>query len=149
MADQKSSDPVARESTRLLCAAVVGAQTTLDPKQIREWMPNGTYGAHAFYKTSPTFDIFLQEREKLMPWIKEYSPYELVTADDPPVALFYGGPPAMGQPTKDPTHSANYGLPLQQKCQSVGVACDLIYPGAPEAKPETVYTYLIKKLTAK
>jgi hypothetical protein len=73
----------------------------------------------------------------------------LVTADDPPVALFYGAPPAMGQPTKDPTHSANYGLPLQQKCQSVGVACDLIYPGAPGEKPEQVHTYLIKKLTAK
>jgi acetyl esterase/lipase len=149
MADPKSSDPVARESTRLLCAAVIGAQTTLDPKQIREWMPNGTYGAHAFYATPPSFDTFLQERDKLMPWIKEYSPYELVSAGDPPVALFYSAPPAMGQPTKDPTHSANYGLPLQEKCKSVGVECELIYPEAPGAKVETAATYLIKKLTAK
>lgn len=149
MADPKSSDPIARESTRLLCAAVVGAQTTLDPKQIREWMPNGTYGAHAFYRTSPPFDTFLQEREKLMPWIKEYSPYELVTSDDPPVALYYNAPPAMGQATKDPTHSANYGLPLQEKCKSVGVECQLIYPETPGAKPEAAPTFLIRKLTAK
>jgi acetyl esterase/lipase len=149
MADPKSSDPVARESTRLLCAAVIGAQTTLDPKQIREWMPNGTYGAHAFYPAATSFDTFLQEREKLMLWIKEYSPYELVTADDPPVALYYNGPPAMGQETKDPTHSANYGLPLQEKCKSVGVECQLIYPETPGAKPEPAQTYLIRKLTAK
>ena len=48
MADPKSNDPVARESTRLYCAAVNGAQTSLDPKELREWMPNYTYGAHAF-----------------------------------------------------------------------------------------------------
>jgi carboxylesterase type B len=31
MADPNSPDPIARESTRVLCAAVSGAQTTLDP----------------------------------------------------------------------------------------------------------------------
>ncbi|QDU28933.1 Carboxylesterase NlhH [Anatilimnocola aggregata] len=154
LADPKSSDPVARESTRLTCAAVVGAQTSLDPKQIREWMPNGTYGAHAFYpsggdKKVPAFATWLEEREKLMPWIQEYSPYSLVTADDPPVALFYGSAPAMGKETKDPTHSANYGLPLQEKCKSVGVECELNYPKSPDAKPATVHSYLIGKLTAK
>jgi acetyl esterase/lipase len=154
LADPKSDDPVARESTRLLCAAVQGAQTTLDPQQIREWMPNGTYGAHAFYpsgadrKTAP-FDQYLAEREKLLPWIAEYSPYALVSAGDPPVALFYNAPPAMGQPTKDPTHSANYGLPLQEKCKSVGVECLLIYPGSDEKQSTTPQAYLMEKLTGK
>src|SRR5689334_11291615 len=92
------------------------AETTLDPQEIREWMPNGSYGAHAFYPTGgdkklPSFGTYLEDREKLMPWIKEYSPYALVTADDPPVALYCNSPPAMGKQTKDPTHSANYGLP--------------------------------------
>lgn len=155
LADPKSDDPVARESTRLTCAAVQGAQTSLDPKQIREWMPNGSYGGHAFNVVADTekklsaFDTFLRDREKLMPWIKEYSPYELVTKDDPPVALFYNGPPAMGQETKDPTHSANYGLPLQEKCKSVGVECDLIWSGQENAKHTTVHTYLLEKLKAK
>src|SRR6201999_4295170 len=48
MADPKSSDPIARESTRLWCAAVNGAQTTLDPQQMKEWTPNSRYGGHAF-----------------------------------------------------------------------------------------------------
>lgn len=154
LADPKSSDPVARESTRLTCAAVIGAQTSLDPQQIREWMPNGTYGSHAFYpstadKKLTPFTTFLEDREKLLPWIQEYSPYALVSAGDPPVALYYNGPPAMGKETKDPTHSANYGLPLQEKCKSVGVECELIYPATPDAKPEVVHTYLISKLTGK
>ncbi|MCA9058314.1 MAG: alpha/beta hydrolase, partial [Planctomycetaceae bacterium] len=35
-----SVDPVARQSSRLWCAAVIGAQTTLDPQQMQEWTPN-------------------------------------------------------------------------------------------------------------
>ena len=116
LADPKSDDPVARESTRLSLAAVGGAQTSLDPKQMKEWMPNSFYGGHAFGfvpdpKTKRSqFDVFLAEREKILPWIKEYSPYELVTSDDPPVALFYGSPPEMGKDAKDPTHSTELRL---------------------------------------
>ncbi|MEO5961705.1 MAG: alpha/beta hydrolase, partial [Opitutaceae bacterium] len=48
MADPKSPDPIARESTRLYCAAVDSAQTSLDPQQLKEWIPNSHYGGHAF-----------------------------------------------------------------------------------------------------
>ena len=152
LADPKSDDPVARESTRLLCAAVVGAQTSLDPQQMKEWMPNSRYGGHAFgfapdaEKKLSQFDVFLAGREKILPWIKEYSPYELVTSDDPPVALYYGAPPAMGQDQKDPTHSANFGVGLKQKCDAVGVACQLVYPGASDVKYPNVADFLISKL---
>jgi acetyl esterase/lipase len=88
MADPKSSDPIARESTRLYCAAVNGAQVTLDPKVVREWMPNYTYGAHAFGLKN--LDEVEKNRDKLAAWIKEYSPIAHVTKDDPPIGLFYG-----------------------------------------------------------
>ncbi|MEZ5384466.1 MAG: alpha/beta hydrolase [Prosthecobacter sp.] len=86
MADPKSSDPVARESTRLLTAAVNGPQTTLDPKQMREWTPNSRYGGHAFGKSNEfkNFDDFVAARERILPWIKNTRP-ALVTSDDPPV----------------------------------------------------------------
>src|SRR5262245_56703268 len=48
LADPSSSDPMARESTRLTAAAVNGAQTSLDPKQLKEWIPNAEYAGHAF-----------------------------------------------------------------------------------------------------
>src|SRR3954454_8215418 len=46
IADPKSSDPVARESSRLACAAVLSAQTSLDPTELREWIPNAISGGH-------------------------------------------------------------------------------------------------------
>jgi acetyl esterase/lipase len=155
MADPNSADPIARESTRLTCAAVGGAQTSLDPKQTKEWTPNSNYGGHAFgFKGDPKkglsqFQQFLEGRETILPWIKEYSPYELVTADDPPIFLSYGSPPALGQAEKDPTHSANFGLKLQEKCRRVGVECYLAYPGAADLKYRNINEFLIAKLKGK
>ena len=152
MADPNSSDPIARESTRLWCAAVIGAQTTLDPAQMKEWTPNSKYGGHAFgFKGDPEkklsqFDEFLAKRDTILPWIAEYSPYALVTADDPPIYLFYSAPPALGQEQKDPTHTSNFGVKLQEQCKKAGVECELAYPGAPGMKHLTTQDYLIAKL---
>ena len=144
MADPKSSDPIAQESTRLFCAAVDGAQTTLDPKQMKEWTPNSKYGGHAFGFKS--FDEFLTKRDTILPWIAEYSPYALVTKDDPAIYLNFRTPPALGQEQKDPTHTANFGAKLQEHCKANGVECELFYPGAPDAKHATAQEYLIEKL---
>ena len=111
MADPASDDPVARESTRLTCAAVNGAQVSLDPKELREWLPNYRYGAHAF--GLPDFQSLIDNRETVLPWIKEYSPIEHVSKDDPPIAMFYGGEaPVVGSSPKDPTHSGVMGVKL-------------------------------------
>lgn len=154
MADPKSSEPVARESTRLWCAAVNGAQTTLDPQQMKEWTPNSRYGGHAFgftgdkAKKLSQFDEFLARRDTILPWIAEYSPYALVTSDDAPVYLHYNAPPAIGKDQKDPTHTSNFGLKLMEHCKARGVACDLVYPGAPDVKHPNTTAYLIEKLKA-
>jgi len=66
-----------------------------------------------------------------MPWIKEYSPYELVTRDDPPVGLFFGTAPNLGKDEKDPTHTANFGVKLKEHCDEIKAPCELVYPGAP------------------
>lgn len=144
LADPDSDDPVARESTRLWCAAVIGAQTTLDPKQMKEWTPNSRYGGHAFGLQG--FAKFLAERENILPWIAEYSPYALVTKDDPPVYLSYSSPPALGQAQRDPTHTSNFGVKLKEHCQKTGVDCEVSYPGAPDVKHTTPTDYLIKVL---
>lgn len=144
MADPKSDDPVARESTRLFCAAVSGAQTTLDPKQMRDWTPNSRYGGHAFGFGS--FDDFHAKRETILPWIESYSPYALVSKDDPPIYMSYSTPPALGEDQKDPTHTSNFGVKLQEHCEANGVPCELYYPGAEDAKHTTVQSYLIETL---
>ena len=152
LADARSSDPVARESTRLFCAAVNGAQTTLDPKQMKEWTPNSRYGGHAFgfmndpKKRDTQFAQFLAGRDSVLPWIKEYSPYEWVSSDDPAIYMTYGAPPALGQDQKDPTHTANFGVKLQEHCKEKGLNdCLLYYPGV-EGMPKSSNEYLMAKL---
>ena len=144
LADPSDDDPVARESTRLWCAAVIGAQTTLDPQQMKEWTPNSRYGGHAFGLSG--FPMFLANREKILPWITEYSPYALASADDPPVYLSYSTPPSLGQDQKDPTHTSNFGVKLQEHLDALGVESELAYPGAPSVKHETPTDYFIAKL---
>jgi len=145
LADPDSKDPVARESTRLYCAGVKEPQTSLDPKQIREWIPNCTYGGHAFGKDS--FEEFLAERDSILPWIEEYSPYALVSENDPSVYLFYKNPPVFGQKVDNPVHSSNFGVKLQERCAAVGIGCEVQYPGAVDTAHETQTDYLIDKLT--
>lgn len=157
LADPKSEDPIARESTRLTCAAVLGAQTSLDPKELREWIPNAIYGGHAFGfaakgRTRPEeFDLLIENREKVLPWIAEYSPIELVSSDDPPIYLAYPNQKVAakpGQKEKDPTHSAVYGLKLAEKLNEAGVESVLATPQEKDTKYGSVPDFLIAKLKA-
>ena len=144
LADPKNKDPILRESSRLQCAAVIGAQTTLDPKQMKEWTPNSKYGGHAF--GLHPFDAFLKNRKEIMPWIKEYSPFANVTEDDPPIFLQYKSPPALGQVQKDPTHTSNFGIKLQEHCIANGVKCELYYPNGPKTTHTDTTAFLISQL---
>lgn len=158
LADPKSTDPIARQSTKLTCAAVSGAQTSLDPKELREWMPNAIYGGHAFGFAAPNrqrpeeFELLMANRESVLPWIKEYSPIELVTSDDPPLYLEYPRQkeaPAIGKPEPDPTHSSMYGIQLKKKTDAAGVELILVSPQSPSEKYPTMQSFLIDKLTSK
>ncbi len=138
LADPASADPVARESTRPLAVAVRNAQTSLDPDHLRTWIPGLGYGGHAFgFIAAPTgendaFARFQAARRKILPWIAEYSPYALVSADDPPVYLYYESPPpSVPGEEQDRVHSAAFGVHLQAQLEAEGVPCELAYPRAP------------------
>lgn len=147
MADPSSSDPVARQSTRLACAAVNGAQVSLDPKEVREWLPNYTYGAHAFGLQN--LDAVEQERERIAPWIREYSPINHVTKDDPPIGLYYGGEVGAkkGEVHKDPTHSPILGVVLAEKLGETGVEAVFHSNTTPNPQYPNATAFLIEKLS--
>lgn len=157
LAKPDSKDPIARESSRLTAAAVVGAQTSLDPTQLREWIPNAVYGGHAFGFAKKDrdrpgeFELLIENREKVLPWIKEYSPIELVSKDDPAIYLDYPNQkqkPMKGQKEPDPTHSAMYGVGLEEKLKDAGLEVVLAYPGHEDSKYGSPTKFLIEKLTA-
>ena len=147
LCEPTSDDPVARQSTRLCCAAVKGAQTSLDPKQMKEWTPNSKYGGHAFGFLD--FKTFLKSRDTILPLLAEYSPYSLVTKDDPPVYLIYSAPPSLGQDQRDPTHTSNFGVKLKDHCQENDVSCELVYPGAPDILHADTTAFLVEKLSGR
>jgi acetyl esterase/lipase len=156
LAEPDSDDPIARQSSRLTCAAVAGAQTSLDPKELRQWIPNSIYGGHAFgfakagRNRGEEFDLLIANREQVLPWIKEYSPIELVNSEDPPIYLDYPRqkkPPKVGQREADPTHSAMYGVQLADRLGDIGVEAVVSYPGHKDTKYGSIQKFLIEKLT--
>jgi len=120
MADAQASNPIARESTRVLFTVTKALQPSLDPKQLVEWIPNSEYGGHAFGyigKTrKETFAPFLANRDKHLADLRQWSPMSHASADDPFAFVLTtkeDKPPVKGKPQKDPTHSAVLGLMLQ------------------------------------
>jgi len=144
LADPKSDDPIARESTRVTCATADQAQDSLDPKHM------GTYGWAAFGTTPDSSKgkrVFDEEgRQRIMPWIKEYSPYELVSKDDPAIGLYYPNPPDPGNDAKGGLHSTNFGVRLKARCDEHKSPCELVYPGAPDVKYKTPTEFIIGHL---
>jgi acetyl esterase/lipase len=132
LADPESDDPVARESTRVTCAIPEQAQTSLDPKQMQEWIPGITYGSHIFLDPAPAgegaaaFAVFLSKREALLPAIREFSAYEWASKEDPPTLFACGGQEDV-IPPKDPgnaTHHPQFSRRLSERLQSLGAESD-------------------------
>jgi poly(3-hydroxybutyrate) depolymerase len=157
LADPKSSDPIARQSSRLQFAAVTGAQTSLDALQLRNWISNSVYGGHAFgfatkgRSRAEEFELLLKNRESVLPWIREYSPIELISSDDPSLFLEYPNQktePVLGGKEPDPTHSAMYGIEFAKRCKEMKVDCIVSYPDHVNPEFNSSIDFLIKKLKA-
>lgn len=146
LANPQSSDPVSRESTRVTCALGFVPQTTLDPTQMTAWLPSINYGQQAF--GLPSYQAFVQQRDALLPTIKDVSPYYLASPDDPAVYMFYDTVPAMGtNNSADLVHSSNWGAGLAAQLDTVGVKYELNYPGAKVAHPD-LFSFLTDQLNA-
>jgi acetyl esterase/lipase len=134
LADPESDDPVSRMSTKPQCVVAVQAQTSLDPLQMREWIPPVTYGVHAFFPSSAgkaprereeAFEFWLSKRDEISPWIKQFSPAEHVSPDDPPVLLNYLDRTI--ELPGNPTHHPRFGLHLHGLLREAGVESYFVY----------------------
>jgi len=119
LADPKNSDPVLRQSTRLSCMAVSAAQSTYDPRVIKEWVGEAASKEHAFigfYGLKP------EERDtpKAHQLYEAASPINYLTPDDPPVYAFYGD----AEPG-DGIHNINFGLRLKEKMDALKIECTI------------------------
>jgi acetyl esterase/lipase len=129
LADPEASDPVCRESTRVSGAAVAAGQTSIDPKQIEPWLGPMVL-QHKMINLAvgePTIEDALKHYEQHKPLYVEFSPYNHVSKDDPPLFMSYGGD--MTLPSKNSGHGIHhpvYGVKMKEKADRVGMQCHLL-----------------------
>lgn len=138
LADPNSEDLVLRQSTRLTCMAVFNAQTSYDPRFIRELFPGtDTYkiGALAMlFRMKPdNLDQLPKEKYELF---EECSPLTHLTKDDAPALLVYSS--TMETPIRDQNvgiHHPRFGKALKEKMDALGVECQ-VHTGIQKGSPE-------------
>lgn len=153
LADPKAEDPVLRESTRVCAAGVTGGQVSIDPKVIEDWLgPNVLkHRMINFAVGEKTIDDALANYDKHHEQYVEFSPYNHVDANDPPLFMVYGKD--MSLPSKDASHGIHhpmYGVKMKEKADSVGLECHLLIPGYSKSdKYASMTDFLIAKLQGK
>lgn len=130
LAEPESPDPIARQSTRPFAVYSQQAQTSLDPMQMREWIPSITYGSHAFFTDqeisgsySLKFQFWLDNRASILDEIGIFNPYAHASAFDPLQYLDFNGRtseiPASGG--SHATHHPMFGIKLRERLDALGV----------------------------
>lgn len=127
LAEPRSADPVARESTRVTCAAVIVAQPTYDPRVIRELVGESA-ARHKVFTVSYGLKPEEADSERAHRLYAEAAPLTYLTADDPPVFAYYGGsmaPVPAGAKAGEGIHHPKLGIFLKEKMDAVKVECVL------------------------
>jgi acetyl esterase/lipase len=123
MAKPKSKDPVERESTRLSCAIPFNAQCTYDPRQIKKIVPGRAYDNVALkllYGLPEDWNWDEDEvDEKLDALLKDASPINHLTKDDPPVFVYHFA--RSNKPGN--IHHSNFGKHLKNRMDKLGIEC--------------------------
>lgn len=148
MADPKSEDPVLRESTRLSCMAVFGAQSTYDPITITEWIGEaaalhpaleGFYGLQwDQYQTPAAREVF-----------KKAAAITYLSKDDPPVYAFYSEPRGPLPPDAKPgtgIHHINFGIKLKEQMDALGIECTIRHADEKTSAAQETNDFFIKHL---
>lgn len=133
LAEPQSSDPIARQSTRLTCVVVTNAQSSYDPRHAEKiGIPRPNFERHVFFL--PFYDITPEEIDTP----KAYGRYELaapityLTKDDPPVMLQYN---YQNEKVTDATnlgtivHHPLFGIALKRDLDKLGIDCVVQYKG--------------------
>ena len=124
MADPASADPVKRQSTRLTVVGVMNAQVSYDPHFITKLIDEKT-AHHPALTQLVGVKLDEGESEKARRLFEESAPINYLTADDPPVFMFYNIPmkPLPPSNLNEGIHNPRFGLYLKEKMDKLGIEC--------------------------
>ncbi|WP_438480076.1 alpha/beta hydrolase [Oleiharenicola lentus] len=129
LADPASADPVARESTRVTCLAVMGAQPTYDRRVIRE-VAGEAAAKHPVFANLHGLKADELETEKAFKLYAQAAALTYLTRDDPPVFAYYSEPrTAVAPDARAGTgiHHPNLGLLLKSRMETLGLECVFLH----------------------
>lgn len=148
MADPNTSDPILRESTRLVCAVCNSTQATYDLTRWEsflgpvkpEFNTSEAEGA-LFYGLSSIADFATEKGKGIL---RECDMLGWISKDDPP--LFVSNPQVVEAPRNrgEWLHCIHHAREVGKLCASAGVPC-IVTQDAPEPKPDAVQ-FLLQKL---
>ena len=134
LADPNSDDPIARQSTRLVCTAVSNGQSSYDPRFAEKaGIPRPNFERHAFFE--PFYGIKVADKDTPEAY-KRYdaaAPITYLTKDDPPALLNYSYQNLEVTSTSDlglVVHHPKLGIALKEQMDKLGIECIVQYRAA-------------------
>jgi len=134
LAEPKSDDPIARESTRLVCTVVSNGQSSYDPRFAEKaGIPRPNFERHTFFE--PFYDIKVANADTPEAY-KRYeaaAPITYLTKDDPPALLNYSYQNLDVTNSSDlglVVHHPKLGIALKQQMDKLGIECIVQYRAA-------------------
>jgi acetyl esterase len=129
LADPDSEDPVARQSTRLTCMAVINTQTSYDLRFIAKHIDREAQEHPALldFFGLKSDEVDTPRAHKLF---DEASPIDFVSKGDPPVFMFYShlNKPITEETTQtEAIHHPKFGQLLKGRLDPLGIECIVRY----------------------
>ncbi|RBP39745.1 acetyl esterase/lipase [Roseimicrobium gellanilyticum] len=151
LAKPDSSDPIERESSRLLCIGTLGGQGTYDPLVIKEWigLPPAQHPALIALYGVKTFEDF--SKPEIRKLATDAAAMTHLTKDDPPLFMVYSEADERVPATAKPgfaIHHPIFGHKLKESMDSLGI--ENVYRHTDDKKtpaaPQAMMDWLIGKL---
>jgi acetyl esterase len=142
LAEPKSSDPVARQSTRMTCVAVDNGQSSYDPRFAEKiGIPRPNFERHEFFL--PFYDIKAEEIDTPRAYkrYEEFAPITYLSRDDPPALLSYSLPNEEVGPNTSLNlivHHPKFGLALKERMDALGIECVVQFQGQDQPRVSPV-----------
>ncbi|MGM0490669.1 MAG: alpha/beta hydrolase fold domain-containing protein [Planctomycetota bacterium] len=152
LAEPQAEDRVLRESTRVTAAAARGGQASIDPKVIKEWLGPKVLEHRMIWMAvgEESMEDAWRNYPKHRPLYVEFSPYNHLDGDDPPLFMSYGN--NMTLPSRNAGHGIHhpmYGVKMKEKADRVGHECHLLIKGVSKSEKYASATeFLVDKLLA-
>lgn len=153
LADSKSNDPIARQSTRLTCVAVDNGQCSYDPRFAEKiGIPRPNFDRHEFFL--PFYDIKADEIDtpKAYERYQMAAPITYLTKDDPPALLSYTYPNDPVDATSNlalVVHHPKLGLALKEQMDALDIECTVQYKGQTGQTPIAPVDFIRKQFEKK